>query len=175
MAARLIYGSVCKLKLGWDGECLDKVIAANARKFLTELLQVCKTLQPVPRAWVPIGNEFDQLICPVDGGEQGFAAHGYVRSQDTTHGSYCSRLGVARCKVSNLSVPDNEQAGLLLGLRVVEHMLTVLPEAPIRNIGVSFLSDSQCTALSLNPSLSQKDCRKYNVSIRIRRPLANIY
>ena len=71
-----------------------------------------------------------------------FSAHGYVRSENTKHGSYCSRLGVARCKVSNLSVPDNEQAGLLLGLRVVEHMLTVLPEAPIRNIGVSFLSDS---------------------------------
>ena len=112
MAARLIYGSICKLKLGWDGECLDQIITTNARKFLTELLQVCKTLQPVPRAWVPIGYEFDQIICPVDGGEQGFAAHGYVRSQDVTNGktagTYCSRLGVARCKVSNLSVPDNE-------------------------------------------------------------------
>ena len=113
---------------------------------------------------MPIGYEFDQIICPVDGGEQGFAAHGYVRSQDMTDGKtdgkYCSHLGVARCKVSNLSVPDNEQASLLLGMRVVEHMLTVLPEAPIRNIGVSFLCDSQCTALSLNPSLSQKRTKK---------------
>ena len=76
--------------------------------------------------------------------------------------------------MSNLSVPDNEQVSLLLGLRVVEHMLTVLPEAPIRNIGVSFLCDSQCTALSLNPSLSQKERRRHNVSIRISRTLANI-
>ena len=121
-----------------------------------------------------MANAFEDVICPVDGGEQGFSANGYVRSENTKHGSYCSRLGVARCKVSNLSVPDNEQAGLLLGLRVVEHMLTVLPEAPIRNIGVSFLSDSQCTALSLNPSLSQKECRRHNVSIRISRTLANI-
>ena len=78
MAARLIYGSICKLKLGWDGECLDKTIAANARKFLNELLEVCKTLQSVPRAWVPIGNEFEEVICPVDGGEQGFSAQGML-------------------------------------------------------------------------------------------------
>ena len=87
MAARLIYGSICRLKLGWDGECTDQIVTANARKFLTELLEVCNTLAPIDRAWVPIGNEFDQIICPVDGGEQGFAAHGYVRSQDVTHGA----------------------------------------------------------------------------------------
>merc|ERR1711888_519520 len=125
------------------------------------------------------GYEFDQIICPVDGGEQGFAAHGYVRSQDvTTRGAaadtYCSRLAVARCKVSNLSVPDNEQASMLLGTRVVEHMLNVVPEAPKRDIGVNFLCDSQCTSLALNPSLSQKERRRHNVCIRISRNLANI-
>ena len=80
-------------------------------------------------------NEFEEVICPIDGGEKGFSAHGYIRSEDMKHGGHCSRLGVARCKVSSLSVPDNEQAGLLLGLRVVEHMLTVIPEPPVRNIG----------------------------------------
>ena len=99
MAARLIYGSISKLKLGWDGECLDKTTASNSKKFLNELLQVCKTLEPVPRVWVPMGNEFEEVNCPVDGGEQGFSAHGYVRSENANHGSYCSRLGVARCKV----------------------------------------------------------------------------
>ena len=122
---------------------------------------------------MPIGYEFDKIICPVDGGEQGFAAHGYVRSQDVTHGktdgTYCSRLGVVRCKVSNLSVPNNEQASMLLGTRVVEQMLTVVPEAPKRDIGVNFLCDSQCTALALNPSLSQKERRRHNVFIRISR------
>ena len=66
----------------------------------------------------------------------------------TTRGAaadtYTSRLAVARCKASNLSVPDNEQASLLLGTRVVEHMLNVIPEAPKREVKVNFLVDSQC-------------------------------
>merc|ERR1711867_174092 len=43
-----------------------------------------------------------------------------------------------------------------------------------RDIGVSFLCDSQCTALALNPSLAQKERRHHNVCIRISRNLANI-
>ena len=120
------------MKLGWDGECLDKITESNSKKFLHELLQVCKTLEPGPRAWVPMDNEFEEVICPIDGGEKGFSAHGYVRSEDMKHGGHCSRLGVARYKVSSLSVPENEQAGLLLGLRVVEHMLTVIPEVSLQ-------------------------------------------
>merc|ERR1712215_549546 len=53
-------------------------------------------------------------------------------------------------------------------------MLNVLPEVPKRDIGVIFLCDSQCTALALNPSLSQKERRRHNVCIRISRNLANI-
>ena len=53
-------------------------------------------------------------------------------------------------------------------------MLTLLPEAPKRDVGVSFLCESQCTALALNPSLSQKERRRHNVCIRISRTLANI-
>ena len=183
MAGRLMYGCICKLKLGWDGACTDQLVETNSRKFLSEVLEVCNTLNPVERAWVPIGFEFEQIICPIDGGEQGFAAHGYVRSQavaareaaaDSDSDSYCSRLAVARCKVSNLSVPDNEQASMLLGTRVVEHMLEVIPEPPKREIQVNFVLDSQCTALSLNPSLSQKERRRHNVSIRTHRNLGNI-
>ena len=155
----------------------------NSRKFLCEVLDVCNKLNPVERAWVPIGFELEQIICPIDGGECGFAAHGYVRSQavatceaaaDSDSGSYCSRLGVARCKVSNLSVPDNEQASLLLGTRVVEHMLEVIPEKPKREVKVNFVLDSQCTALTLNPSLAQKERRRHNVMIRTKRNLGNI-
>ena len=81
---------------------------------------------------------------------------------------------MARCKVSNLSVPDNEQASLLLGTRIVEHMLEVIPEPPKRELKVSFVLDSQCTALTLNPSLSQKERRHHNVCIRTHRNLGNI-
>merc|ERR1712055_815085 len=153
MAGRLMYGCICKLKLGWDGACLDQLVETNSRKFLLEVLEVCNTLNPVERAWVPVGFEMEQIICPIDGGESGFAAHGYVRSEavvekceaavaDPDSDSFCSRLAVARCKVSNLSVPDNEQASLLLGTRLVEHMLEVIPEPPKRKISVSFVLDS---------------------------------
>ena len=106
MAGRLMYGSICKLKLGWDGACVDQIVEANSRKFLCDILDVCNNLKPVERAWIPIGFELEQIICPIDGGEQGFAAHGYVRSQavgaaDSDSDSFCSRLAVARCKVSN--------------------------------------------------------------------------
>ena len=92
-----MYGCICKLKLGWDGACSDQLVETNSRKFLSEVLEVCNTLNPVERAWVPIGFEFEQIICPDDGGEQGFAAHGYVRSQDVATreaaaDSYCSRF-----------------------------------------------------------------------------------
>ena len=63
---------------------------------------------------------------------------------------------------------------MLLGTRVVEHMLEVIPEPPKKEIQVNFVLDSQCTALSLNPSLSQKERRRHNVSIRTHRNLGNI-
>ena len=97
-----------------------------------------------------------------------------MTTRGTAADSYCSRLAVARCKVSNLSVPDNEQASMLLGTRVVEHMLEVIPEKPKREIKVNFLLDSQCTALALNPSLAQKERRRHNAGVWISRNLANI-
>ena len=181
IAGRLCYGLICKLKLGWDGACSDQVVQSNARKFLHEVLDVSENLKPMERAWVPVGFNFCRVICPVDGGDSAFAAHGYCRSEAVdcetavpdTNG-ICSRLAVARCKVSNLSVPDNKQASLLLGTRVVQHMMEVLPEPPKEKVVISFVLDSQCTALTLNPSLSQKERRRHNVSIRTHRNLGNL-
>ena len=38
MAGRLMYGCICKLKLGWDGACSDQLVETNSRKFLFEVL-----------------------------------------------------------------------------------------------------------------------------------------
>ena len=157
IAGRLTYGVICKLRLGWDGTCNDEVVNSLARKFLLELLDVTENLQPMPRAWVPVGYSFTKVLCPIDGGDGAFAAHGYVRSKlppesceqvvttsdtvESESGKFCSRLAMARCKVSNLSVPDNEQASLLLGTRVVQHMLETVPEDPKdKLVWLSFLT-----------------------------------
>ena len=190
IAGRLIYGLICRLKLGWDGTCSDQVVESLARKFLLEVLDVTENLKPMPRAWVPVGYSFSKVICPIDGGDSAFAAHGYVRSEmppencepvvaepdtvESDSGKFCSRLAMARCKVSNLSVPDNEQGSLLLGTRVVQHMLESVPEPPKEKVSVAFVLDSQCTCLTLNPSLSQKERRRHNVCVRTHRNLQNL-
>ena len=53
-------------------------------------------------------------------------------------------------------------------------MMEVLPEPPKEKVVISFVLDSQCTALTLNPSLSQKERRRHNVSIRTHRNLGNL-
>merc|ERR1712208_69078 len=102
-------GLICRLKLGWDGTCSDQVVESLARKFLHEVLDVTENLKPMPRAWVPVGYSFSKVICPVDGGDSAFAAHGYVRSQAVAENCepavpdsdrICSRLAVASCKIS---------------------------------------------------------------------------
>ena len=119
-----------------------------------------------------------------------YSAHGYVRSElppetsgdvvitpdtiSSESGRICSRLAMARCKVSSLSVPDNEQASLLLGTRVTQHMLNTLPEDPGEKISVAFILDSQCTCLTINPALSQKERRRHNVRVRTHRNLLNL-
>merc|ERR1711888_412053 len=144
----------------------------------------------MPRSWIPAGYNFTHIICPTDGGVSAFSAHAYVRSellpddlgraittpdtQISEFGMFTSRLGTAHCKVSQCSVPDNEQASLLLGTRVTTHMLEVLPEDPITKPGVAFILDSQCTCLTLNPALAQKERRRHNISVRTNRNLPKI-
>ena len=144
----------------------------------------------MPRAWVPAGYHFTRVFCPVDGGDSAYSAHGYVRSElppetcgqvvttpDTVSsesGKICSRLAMARCKVSQLSVPDNELSSLVLGTRVTQHMLETVPEDPVVKVSVAFILDSQCTCLTINPALSQKERRRHNICVRTHRNLLNL-
>ena len=81
IAGRLTYGVIVKLRLGWDGICEDELVNSLVRKFLLELLDVTQNLKPMPRAWVPAGYRFTKVLCPIDGGDGAYAAHGYVRSE----------------------------------------------------------------------------------------------
>merc|ERR1711867_335592 len=63
---------------------------------------------------------------------------------------------------------------LLLGTRVTQHMLEVLPEDPVTKPSVAFILDSQCTFLTLNPALTQKERRRHNISVRTNRNLLNL-
>merc|ERR1711867_351337 len=63
---------------------------------------------------------------------------------------------------------------LLLGTRVTQHMLEVLPEDPVTKPSVAFILDSQCTCLTLNPALTQKERRRYNISVCTNRNLLNL-
>merc|ERR1711888_205590 len=65
IAGRLLYGCICKLKLGWDGACSDQVVESNSRKFLHEVLDVCNNLEPVER--VPVGFDSVKLSAQLMG------------------------------------------------------------------------------------------------------------
>ena len=54
----------------------DQVVESNSRKFLHEVLDACENLKPMERAWVPVGFDFCQVICPIDRGDSAFVAHG---------------------------------------------------------------------------------------------------
>merc|ERR1711867_177681 len=63
---------------------------------------------------------------------------------------------------------------LLLGTRVTQYMLETLPEDPVTKISFAFILDSQCTCLTLNPALNQKERRRHNISVRTNRNLLNL-
>ena len=93
---------------------------------------------------------FMQELIAYDGSIQGYSSACYARSQKLNTPVYDSRVAIARCKLSQLDVGDNELAGSLLAAQLAGSTLGAMPEFPAELI-CTFLGDSQCTAYTQDP------------------------
>ena len=162
---REMYSLAARLKPGWDVNInnLDPSLHSAIRQLMNEIVDVRNQLKPVQRAWVPVGGQLLNLIFPSDGSETGFSCVGYARSAVGT--SFSSRNLGSRCKISNLSVQDNELCGYLLATKFALSTMKSLPERPT-TLSVSFITDSRCNAFTINPELLIKDRRRRNLTVR---------
>ena len=125
---REMYSLAARLKPGWDVNIndLDPSLHSAIKQLMNEIVDVRNQLKPVQRAWVPVGGQLVNLIFPSDGSETGFSCVGYARSAVGT--SFSSRNLGSRCKISNLSVQDNELCGYLLATKFALSTIRSLPE-----------------------------------------------
>ena len=111
---------------------------------------------------------------PLDGSSVGYSTVCYARSQSSTNPKFFkSKISGSRCKISNLSVPDNKLAGTNLAAKMAITILDSLPEFP-KKLFLIFLTDSQCTGFSKNPLLQIKDRRWWNLIVRWSRMVKGI-
>ena len=173
---RLLYSEVSKKCPEWDKDIssVDQELTEKVRNFLHEILEVKRTLKPLSRAWVQKGYELINLIMSGDGGDKAYSTAAYARSRNKKDNSmFDSRICGARCKISKLSVPDNELCAFLLNMRHLECILESLPEVNSELIA-TLITDSKCTAYTVNPLLNIKDRRRKNLTVRIDRKIRRI-
>ena len=122
MRGRSLYSQTSKVTNRWDVDLktLSEELSCKITEFLQELIRIQKDLQPLPRSWVPKGNDLKTLIYSEDGSIEGYSATLHARSKSRTDGSHTSRIATARCKTSNLDVGDNELQGSLLAVKMAE-------------------------------------------------------
>ena len=93
------------------------------------VLEVKQTLRPLKRAWVQEGYVLVNLLFPFDGSATGYSSVTYASSQATDNANnFQSRIAASRCKIRNLSVPDNELAGSVLPTKMAVNVMDSVPE-----------------------------------------------
>ena len=66
-----------------------------------------------------VGYSLVNLFFPLDGSSVGYSTVCYARSQSSTNPKFFqSKISGSRCKISNLSVPDNKLAGTNLAAKI---------------------------------------------------------
>ena len=176
MKGRSLYSLTAKLTSKWDQDLseVDLSLCVKLEEFLKELIDIQDHLKPMERAWVPIDHDLRMVICSEDGSIEGYSCTLHARSQSTVDKTFVSRIGVARCKTSNLDVGDNELQSKLLSGKMAEQSLKAIPDLP-EDVPFIFLGDSQCTAHTLNPNHLQTDRRRRNLLVKLHRVFRRIH
>ena len=170
---RLVYSEAARLNCGWDLglKDVDSNVYSRVTNVLTDIVKVRNTIQPMSRSWIPHNSTLTGFIFPSDGSESGYSAVGYARSMSPETCFTTTNIG-SRCKLSALTVPDNELAGAVLSAKLAICTVNSLPERG--DIDLSFIIDSKCTAFVLNPDLLLKERRRRNLTIRWHRAIKQL-
>ena len=165
---RILFSQACKILSDWTTELYsqDQELDKIARQIFSNLIDVGSRILPLERAAIPDKHELCSIVVASDAS---IYAHGYLIYLVSKCGSgkKQSRLIMSRPKIHALTVPDAELAGLAAAARYVSlDFLSVVPgliaEINKRDIDVWFLTDSMCSASSLNPRRVHRDVRSRN-------------
>ena len=169
MSGRVTYSKVIKQNQNWD-KAVKEVslnLAEECRNWLMELVEVQGNVKPMDRAWVPQGYHLVNLIAPGDGSQEGYSAVLYARS--CKDDKFKSNIATAKCKIACQTVPENELCALALNSKQVLRIITTIRLLKDRTFIITFITDSTCTAHSMNPNLLIKERKKRNMVMNINR------